>query len=118
MDDVTSEQIPLACTLTPAEGLTRMQRWQRLHDAAQLHASHRDGWVEVTYRRSADVASELDELVEAERECCAFAAWDVVPRDDVLMLTIRPRSVGDRAAVAELGSAFGASSYSQRDHSS
>jgi hypothetical protein len=108
MDDVTSEQIPLACTLTPAEGLTRMQRWQRLHDAAQLHASHRDGRVEVTYRRSADVASELDELVQAERECCAFARWDVHARDDELLLTIGPRSADDRAAVTELGVAFGA----------
>jgi hypothetical protein len=108
MDDVASEPIPVACTLTPAEGLTRMQRWQRLHDAAQRGAAQRDDAVEVTYRWSADVASELEELVEAERECCAFALWDVHAHEDELVLKITARSAADRAAVAELGSAFGA----------
>jgi hypothetical protein len=108
MVDVASEPIPVACTLTPAEGLTRMQRWQRLHDEAQLRAARRASAVEVTYRRSADVASELDELVEAERDCCAFALWDVHAHEDALVLRIKARSAADRAAVAELGSAFGA----------
>jgi hypothetical protein len=109
------DPLPIACTLTPSEGLTRMQRWQRLHAQALVSTALRDDGVEVTYRHSPDVTAELAELVEAERECCAFATWDVASDDDTVVLTIASRSAADRAAVAELLALFG--SDSQRDHS-
>jgi hypothetical protein len=108
MDDMTSEPLPIACTLTPAEGVTRMQRWQWLRDAAQREAIRTDEGVEVTYRRSDDVARELQELVEAERECCAFASWHVEEQGNDVVLRVLARSEADRAAVAGLGTAFGA----------
>jgi hypothetical protein len=64
--------------------------------------------VAVTYRRSTDVAAELEALVAAERDCCAFASWHVTPHEDKIVLTIMARTPADRAAVAELGAAFGA----------
>ncbi len=99
--------LPIACTLSAADGPTRMERWQRLHEEAQLGASRRGSGVEVTYRGGDDVAAELQELVEAERECCAFAAWQVHTRDSQLVLTIAARSAADEPAVAELAAAFG-----------
>jgi hypothetical protein len=74
-------ELPLACTLGPADGAERLRRWQRLAavgaPVARL-AGHR---LEVRYQPRPGVLAELQSLARAEAGCCAFAEWAVTERD-------------------------------------
>jgi len=45
--------------------------------------------LEIRWRLDADGASELEALVVAERECCAFVTWSVAREDADLILEVR-----------------------------
>lgn len=62
----------IACSLSGAERAQRAERWHTLgaYDVEQL-----DNGIRLVFAH--DVEHELHELAVLERECCAFAAWDV-----------------------------------------
>ena len=68
---------PLACTLTGSQQLDRRERWQRLRDAGDALRIETPTGLRIELRRSPPVEHELRELVELERECCAFATWEI-----------------------------------------
>ncbi len=102
-DEVRTE-LPLACTLGPGDAVARMGRWQQLAASAQ-QSVHRDGHrVTVRYRADPAVREELHVLAQAERECCAFAEWNLTELDDHVDLVVSARSgrIDDIEPLAEL----------------
>jgi hypothetical protein len=80
----------MRCTLTTDELVTRGARWRALGpgDVADLENGLRLSF-------PARVEVELRELAELERDCCAFANWDVIVHDGraVLEITAEGESV-------------------------
>ncbi|HEY2371064.1 MAG TPA: hypothetical protein VGH82_00810 [Gaiellaceae bacterium] len=62
----------IACSLNGAERTQRAERWHALggYDVEQLENG-------IRLEFANDVEHELRELAVLERECCAFADWDV-----------------------------------------
>ena len=62
----------IACSLSGAERACRAERWRVLgdYDVEQL-----DNGIRLVFAR--DVERNLRELAVLERECCAFADWEV-----------------------------------------
>jgi hypothetical protein len=77
----------IACSLNGAERAQRAERWHALggYDVEQL-----DNGVRLAFAN--DVDHDLRELAVLERECCAFADWDV--RGNTIAIT-----AGDATAV-------------------
>jgi hypothetical protein len=69
MDEFTKA---IACNLTGAERATRAARWSGLggYDVEPL-----DNGIRLVFAN--EVEQELHELAVLERDCCAFADWDV-----------------------------------------
>jgi hypothetical protein len=68
---------PVACTLGAGELHERATVWRALAARADGRASQTEHGVTLSFTAGPGVADELRELVEAERECCAFATWSV-----------------------------------------
>jgi hypothetical protein len=73
----------LACTLSAPAAAERAGRWDAFLHENLLRRSATPRGVRLELRPRPAVAAELDALVAAERECCAF-------------LTMRVRRAGDR----------------------
>ena len=104
---VTRSELPLACTLGPADGLTRVARWRRLARLAAPEAVATPGRLEVRYRPVEGVAEELRELAAAEQDCCAFVTWGVTVDEGVPTLHVdapenRPEAVLPLVALFEV----------------
>ena len=100
-------KLPVACTLGPDDGRARMRRWQALAKKGRPSARRSDHRLEVRYQPEPGVRDELDALAAAERQCCAFVAWDVSQDGHypVLYVTADPSAPDDVAPIAAL---FGA----------
>ena len=105
--------MPLACTLGPADGPTRLLRWQHLHETAAPVAQLRDGELEVRYQPVTGAYEELTALAAAEQACCSFVMWSVTmsDRQPVLRVTA-PSEAPD--AVKPIAVMFTAASSSSR----
>jgi MerR family transcriptional regulator, copper efflux regulator len=68
---------PIACTLTGGEQLDRRERWHRLRDAGDSVRIETPTGLRIEFEHSSALERELRELVELERDCCAFATWEV-----------------------------------------
>jgi len=88
----------MKCTLTSDELVTRGARWRAL-GAADV-ADTVDG-IHLSFPAQAE--TELRELARLERECCAFARWDVTRHGDRAVLDI----TAEGEAVAAVQSLFG-----------
>lgn len=102
--DEHRSELPIACTLGPGDAAATMGRWQQLAASAQ-ESVHRDGHrVIVRYRAEPAIREELHLLAQAERECCAFAEWNLTELDDHVDLVVSARSgqVDDIEPLAEM----------------
>lgn len=79
---------PVACTLSHQDLGRRAGRWLALARRAGQRVSRTDSGLRLTFRAGPDVAAELDELAELERDCCAFASWSVTSAGDTLVLDV------------------------------
>ncbi len=105
--DAAHVETPLACTLGPEDGPARMRRWQALAKKGDPSARRSGHRLEARYQPERGVRDELEALAAAERQCCAFVAWDVSQERDyaVLYVTADPGAPGDLTPIAAL---FGA----------
>lgn len=62
----------IACSLNGAERARRAERWRAL---GGYEVERLDNGIRLAF--ASDVEHELRELAVLERECCAFAAWEV-----------------------------------------
>ena len=81
-----AEPMPIACTLSPAEMGPRLARIQQL---TQEHLrSHRLDGVTLHLFYEPVAAAELAEIVELERQCCAFLDFSLMAQDSQVRLEI------------------------------
>ena len=109
VDLTLNSPLPLACTLGPDDGRSRMLRWQRLHEAAGPVAHLDAGRLEVRYQPGPGVRAELADLAAAEQTCCSFATWSVSEVEGQPVLhVVAPTDAQE--AVASIAALFGATS--------
>ena len=98
--------MPLACTLGPDDGRSRMLHWREIHEAANPVASVDAGRLEVRYQPGPGVRVELADLAAAEQNCCSFVTWSVSqvegqPVLHVVSPTDTPQAIAPIAALFE-----------------
>jgi hypothetical protein len=80
--------IPIACTLQPAEMRERAASIDALLDDALLAQHEIDGGLRSSFRVAPDVEQRLHDLVAAESRCCAFLSFASGRDRDTLWLDI------------------------------
>jgi hypothetical protein len=89
-------ELPIACTLGVGDRAERMARWRALSPSRRPGYGRETDELIIRYQLRSGVREELEALVAAERECCAFADWEVsLDAGDVLL---RVRSTPDGVA--------------------
>jgi len=88
----------MQCTLTSDERVDRGQRWRALGPA---DVADTENGLRLSFPASAE--DELRALAQLERECCAFASWEVTRQDGRAVLDV----TADGEAVAAVQSLFG-----------
>lgn len=83
-----STDIPIACTLEPAEMRDRVASIDMLRHDALLDQHEIDGGLRTTFRDAPGVERRVRELVAAESRCCAFLSFAIGRQDDALWLDI------------------------------
>lgn len=104
-DEATTPiELPLACTLGVDDGAARLLRWQALTERSAPRTRRNGHRLEIRWRVDADDASELEALVAAERECCAFVTWSVSREnpDSILEVTANASRPEDLDGIAQL----------------
>ena len=93
--------LPIACTLTPAQYQDRTADLSALASRALRSRERTAEGERLTFAHSAEVERELGAAVAAEASCCAFLRMDLRRHDDRLILEIAgPREA--RPVIAEL----------------
>jgi len=92
----------IACSLTQTDQATRQERWVALGDRALRAVETTDTGLRLAFTRTPAVESELDELAELERICCAFADWTLETHDGLVALSIDGRSPESITAVQSM----------------
>lgn len=79
-------ELPVVCSLDAAELGARERRWTELvHSACTNRRATADG-VELRFRADERTEHKLHDLVAAERECCAWARWELRREDGDLVM--------------------------------
>ncbi|MGH2909698.1 MAG: hypothetical protein ACRDK8_10420 [Solirubrobacteraceae bacterium] len=87
--DVSTAELPIACTLEATEGAERLSRWTALFERFAPEITREPGQIVARMPRAPGVAAELDALVASERICCSFVEWHVVDGEHWHELRIR-----------------------------
>lgn len=77
-----------ACSLAPDALAHRIGEWQSLA-ARALHHTVVNGELRATYPNTPDVVRRLEELIEAEQQCCSFFEFHLQARGQVLEVDLR-----------------------------
>jgi hypothetical protein len=81
---VSVAKIPIACSLEGDAYADRLDRWKPLFGNAVTVRARIPNGVEIQFAERA--AQALADLVAAERECCAWAVWDLSNVQGALVL--------------------------------
>lgn len=102
--DATPADLRVACTLDADDGAARLRHWQALAEQSPPRVQRNAHQLEIRWRLDADSARELEALVAAERECCAFVTWSVNRQepDTILYITAEEHRPEDLAVIAAL----------------
>jgi len=96
MPSETPEPNPISCTLSSPDFQTRLEWIARLN-ADALREQHRNGLhLELIY--SSDATERVREMVERERQCCAFLNFALRESRDSLAVTIEVPESGRKVA--------------------
>ena len=75
---------PIACSLSDSEQVARSAAWQQLLQGGQVERVRVAGGIQL--RATPAAARTLRELIDLERECCAWISFDV-DSDSTITLT-------------------------------
>jgi len=98
---MTDRDLPIACTLAPAEYATRTDDLAAFSALALRSRRPIAGGERLTFAGSADVERRLRMAIAAEARCCAFLDMHLQRTDDGLVLDIRGPEAA-RPVIAEL----------------
>ena len=82
--DIPAE--PIACTLGPYDQKERIKEWQALRQDALFEEIRADGVSTTLWRDGAGTLERLEQLVEAERGCCSFLAFELERENAIIRL--------------------------------
>jgi hypothetical protein len=89
----------VACSLAQAALGDRRRRWRQLAERAAIDCVTTADGQRLVFRAAPRVEAELRQLVELERECCAFAEWTVEKTDQTVVLDVTADTTADVAAI-------------------
>lgn len=90
----TTEFPIMACTLTPGDAKQRAAKIRALTARSLRHIERQPLAIELTY--ASEAATEIRDLVAAERICCAFLTFELQENEQRVRLTITaPESAGE-----------------------
>jgi hypothetical protein len=89
----------VACSLGQTELSQRGARWAALMARADGQVSPTESGMRLVFAADQDISGELRELVELERECCAFATWSVHEKGEQFVVDIGANTPAEIAAV-------------------
>jgi hypothetical protein len=96
MPSETSEPNPIACKLSSQDFQERLEWIARLN-ADALREQHRNGLqLELIY--SSDATERVREMVERERQCCAFLSFTLRESRDSVAVSIEVPESGRKVA--------------------
>jgi hypothetical protein len=84
----------IACTLGRGELAEQEQRWAELVRTAGTGRRATTDGIELRFRAAHNIEHKLSELVARERECCAWAHWEVSRDDSDLVMNARATGHG------------------------
>ena len=93
------EKRQIVCTLGSTDLGRRRKRWERLGARASSGIVVTTRGLRLLFRPEPGAEEELRELALLERECCAFAEWQVHSGPDELVLEIEADSDDGVAAI-------------------
>jgi len=70
-----AERLPIACTLSPSELKDREGAWRKLLGSGLVEREPVPGGIRL--RPAPGAATALLDLIDLERECCAWISFDV-----------------------------------------
>jgi hypothetical protein len=100
-----SDEPVIACTLGAANLAAQGRRWIELRRRAETGQFPTRAGKRIHFRADDGVAAELEQLVEIENECCAWADWSVEQRAGEVVVEVRSTGDGVAAARAMFSSA-------------
>ena len=103
---------PIACTLTETGMSERRRRWHALAERAFVSRAQTERGLQLVFRADDGIADELRELALLERDCCAFASWDVTTDGGHAVLDVT--GTGDEGVAAVQGMLMSLESSSTR----
>jgi hypothetical protein len=84
--------LPVACSLGPADLATQADRWVRLAARAMTGRTNTPDGLRIGFRPEPGAEDELRALVAVETECCPWATWTVRTGNGELVLDVRSPS--------------------------
>lgn len=87
-------EAPIACSLTAAQLGERGRAWSELTSRWGRGVSQPPGAVVLTFTREALAIARLQQLVDLERECCAWIDFELVQRTETVDLLMRATPEG------------------------
>jgi hypothetical protein len=89
-DSVTdsSFEVPQACTLSGGDARARVVEWRRLLRRAAVTRTPVAGGTRIALAPLDGVRTQLERLIEAERECCPFLDFELEETDGLLAVTV------------------------------
>lgn len=77
---------PIACSLPSDDLQARLREWDDLRKAALIAESTEGNVTTTIWDRLEGVATRLNRLVDAERQCCSFLGFDLREDEDEIRL--------------------------------
>ena len=87
---------PIACTLSGNDYQVRVNWIRELNVRSLRHAERSPSTLRLSY--SADATADVQQLVQAEQDCCAFLKFQQIDTPDGILLTITTPAEMDAAA--------------------
>lgn len=79
---------PPTCTLSPDRRQARFEQFAELADRALIEAARTPAGARLRLHDRPDVRATLWPLIEAERRCCSFLRFEVVPDEGSLLVEV------------------------------
>ena len=94
---------PIVCTLSASDLKDRGAAWQKLLGSGLVQRARVPGGIRLVAAPGA--AASLVQLVDLERDCCAWIQFDVIERSEGAVVTLTAGTVGAAvlATMFELG---------------
>lgn len=90
----------IACSLEQEELAERRARWHALVAESLIERTETSAGVRLAFRSGAAAEGELRELAALERECCAFARFEVRASGEQVLLDVSAPAEGVAAVQA------------------